>query len=38
MAADSVLNADCGTGAQYGDWDSTPITTASREIITIARK
>jgi hypothetical protein len=23
--------------AQYGDWDRTPITTASREIITIAR-
>jgi SAM-dependent methyltransferase len=24
--------------ARYGDWDRTPITTASREIITIARK
>jgi hypothetical protein len=23
--------------AQYGDWDRAPITTASREIITIAR-
>jgi hypothetical protein len=23
--------------AQYGDWDGAPITTASREIITIAR-
>jgi SAM-dependent methyltransferase len=25
-------------GAQYGDWDRAPITTASREIIIIARK
>ncbi len=24
--------------AQYGDWDRTPVTTASREIITIARR
>jgi SAM-dependent methyltransferase len=24
--------------AQYGDWDRAPVTTASREIITIARK
>jgi hypothetical protein len=24
--------------AQYGDWDRTPITSASREIITIANK
>jgi hypothetical protein len=24
--------------AQYGDWDRSPVTTGSREIITIARK
>jgi hypothetical protein len=24
--------------AQYGDWDRTPTTGASREIITLARK
>lgn len=24
--------------AQYGDWDRSPITAASREIITVARK
>jgi SAM-dependent methyltransferase len=29
--------ADFQIEAQYGDWDGTPITSASREIITVAR-
>jgi SAM-dependent methyltransferase len=30
--------ADFQLEAQYGDWDRTPVTTTSREIITLARK
>jgi SAM-dependent methyltransferase len=30
--------AGFGVEAQYGDWDRAPVTTASREIITIARR
>lgn len=36
----NALLADAGfeIEAQYGDWDREPITAASREIITIARR
>ncbi len=34
MAADAGLNVE----EQYGDWDRSPLTAASPEIITIARR